>query len=198
MEVTGPLQAEIYLSASCRDLDLWTRFLDVAPDGTAFNLMSPGLDVLRASYHEGKQEPEYLEPGGVAHLKLDRMLTSNTFLAGHRIRVQISGAFFPHFSRNLQTGSSETTDSRLLPVHDSHFSQQEAPIPNCFADYSALEGFDRFGCRAPGLISTLDGFAPRPIVAARPPEIVFCLSSFAAQVLDCRCLHVQLPRAPFP
>ena len=127
MEVTGPLRAEIYLSASCRDLDLWTRFLDVAPDGTAFNLMSPGLDVLRASYHEGKQEPEYLEPGGVAHLKLDRMLTSNTFLAGHRIRLQISGAFFPHFSRNLQTGSSETTDARSFPCMIRIFHSKKHP-----------------------------------------------------------------------
>jgi putative CocE/NonD family hydrolase len=127
MEVTGPLQAEIYLSASCRDLDLWKRFLDVAPDGTALNLMSPGLDVLRASYREGKREPEYLEPGGVTHLKLDRMLTSNTFLAGHRIRLQISGAFFPHFSRNLQTGSSETTDSRPFPCVIRIFHSKKHP-----------------------------------------------------------------------
>jgi len=89
--------------------------------------MSPGLDVLRASYREGKRESEYLEPGSVAHLKLDRMLTSNTFLAGHRIRLQISGAFFPHFSRNLQTGSSETTDSRFFPCMIRIFHSKKHP-----------------------------------------------------------------------
>jgi hypothetical protein len=115
MEVTGPIRAEIYLSASCRDVDLWVRLLDVAPDGTALNLMSPGIDVLRASYREESTQPHYLQPGSITRLDLSRMLTSNTFLAGYRIRVQISGALFPHFSRNLQTGSSEITSSRTFP-----------------------------------------------------------------------------------
>jgi hypothetical protein len=43
------------------------------------------------------------------------LLTSNIFLAGHRIRAQISGAFFPHFSRNLQTGRSEISSSGPSP-----------------------------------------------------------------------------------
>jgi putative CocE/NonD family hydrolase len=114
-EITGPVRAEIYLSASCRDLDLWVRLLDVAPDGTAFNLMSPGLDVVRASYRGESLQPDYLEPGSITRLDLNRMLTSNTFLTGHRIRVQLSGAFFPHFSRNLQTGNSEIKASCAFP-----------------------------------------------------------------------------------
>jgi uncharacterized protein len=115
LEVTGPVRTEVYLSADCRDLDLWVRLLDVAPDGTAFNLMSPGLDVLRASYRNEKLQPEYLDPHAIVRLDLDRLLTSNTFLAGHRIRVQLSGAFFPHFTRNLQSGSSESTTSKAVP-----------------------------------------------------------------------------------
>lgn len=115
MEVTGPVRAEVYLSAGCSNVDLWVRLLDVAADGTALNLMSPGLDVLRASYRKESLQPDFLEPGSIIRLDLNRMLTSNTFLAGHRIRVQISGAFFPHFSRNLQTGNSEITSSRAFP-----------------------------------------------------------------------------------
>ena len=115
LEVTGPIRAEIFLSASCRDVDLWVRLLDVAPDGTALNLMSPGLDVLRASYRKESLRPDYLDGESITRLDLTRMLTSNTFLAGHRIRAQISGAFFPHFSRNLQTGNSEVTSSRTFP-----------------------------------------------------------------------------------
>src|SRR5215467_1322791 len=107
LEVTGAIQAEIFLSCNCRDTDLWVRLLDVAPDGTAFNLMSPGLDILRASHRNGSRTPELLTPDKIYLLTLDRMLTSNVFRAGHHIRVQISGAFFPHFSRNLQTGASE-------------------------------------------------------------------------------------------
>jgi putative CocE/NonD family hydrolase len=116
-EVTGPIRAEIYLSADVPDLDLWVRLLDVELDGTAYNLMSPGLDVLRTSYSSGAVKPQRLKPNRPAKLTLDRMLTSNTFLAGHRIRVQISGAFFPHFSRNLQTGASEITSSATHIAH---------------------------------------------------------------------------------
>jgi putative CocE/NonD family hydrolase len=113
VEVTGPIKSEMYVSADVKDFDLWVRLLDVAPDGTAFNLMSPGLDALRASYRDETVEPELLEPGRIYRLDLNLMLTSNAFLKGHRIRVQISGAFYPHFSRNLQTGKSEIVSSEM-------------------------------------------------------------------------------------
>jgi len=133
-EVTGPIHAEIYVSADTPDFDLWVRLLDIAPDGTAFNLMSPGLDVLRASYRNEKLQPELLKAGEIYKLTLDRMLTSNVFRAGHQIRIQISGAFFPHFSRNLQSGESEVTSSRMCPAHvriyhdPDHRSRIELPV----------------------------------------------------------------------
>lgn len=116
-EVTGPIHAEIYVSADVKDFDLWVRLLDVTPDGTAFNLMSPGLDELRASYRDETVQPKLVEPEKVYRLELNRMLTSNTFLKGHRIRVQISGAFYPHFSRNLQTGESEIYSAEMKMGH---------------------------------------------------------------------------------
>ena len=106
VEVTGRITAEIFISAPVPDLDLWARLLDVAPDGTAYNLMSPGTDVLRSSYRSGTQR-ELLAPGRVYALRLENLITSNLFRKGHRLRVQISGSFAPHFSRNLQTGQLE-------------------------------------------------------------------------------------------
>jgi uncharacterized protein len=128
-EVTGPITAEMFVSAEVKDFDLWVRLLDVAPDGTAFNLMSPGLDVLRASWRNEALKPELPEPGKIYKLTLDRMLTSNTFLKGHKIRVQISGAFYPHFSRNLQTGESEITSKdsragRIMLHHDAEHASR--------------------------------------------------------------------------
>jgi len=133
-EVTGPIHAEIYVSTDVPDIDLWVRLLDIAPNGTAFNLMSPGLDVLRASYRNEKLQPEWLKPGEAYKLTLDRMLTSNTFRAGHQIRIQISGVFYPHFSRNLQSGESEITSSATCPAHvriyhdPDHRSRIELPV----------------------------------------------------------------------
>jgi putative CocE/NonD family hydrolase len=111
-EVTGPIMAEIYLSVDAPDTDLWVRLMDVAPDGTAYNLMAPGLDVIRASYRNGGRR-ELLRPGQIYKLTLNNLLTSNLFRKGHRIRAQISTAFFPHFSRNLHTGELEATSAKM-------------------------------------------------------------------------------------
>lgn len=135
-EVTGPITAKIYFSCDCRDLDMWVRLLDVAPDGTAFNLMSPGLDVQRASYRDLTRGRQLLEPGKVYELALDHLITSNVFQKGHRIRIQISGSFFPNFSRNPQTGELEAVSAKMqkATVHvyhdEQHPSQVILPIVN--------------------------------------------------------------------
>ncbi len=134
VEVTGPIKAEIYLSCDCRDLDLWVRLLDVAPDGTAFNLMSPGLDVQRASYRDLKRGRQLLNPEQIYEVTLDRLITSNVFQNGHRIRVQISASFFPNFSRNLQNGELESVSAKMQKAniriyHDvTHPSRIVLPI----------------------------------------------------------------------
>ena len=133
-EVTGPIKAEIYLSCDCRDLDLWVRLLDVAPDGTVFNLMSPGLDVQRASYRELKRGRQLLSPEQIYEVTLDRLITSNVFQKGHRIRVQISATFFPNFSRNLHNGELESVSAKMQKAniriyHDmAHPSHMVLPV----------------------------------------------------------------------
>jgi putative CocE/NonD family hydrolase len=107
LQVSGAITAEIHASCDCRDFDLWVRLLDVYPDGRAITLMSPGNDVIRASYRDPARGRQPLEPGRVYALRLLSLMTSNVFGKGHRIRVQISASFAPHFSRNLQTGESE-------------------------------------------------------------------------------------------
>lgn len=117
LEVTGQITAEIYLSTDAPDTDLWVRLLEVAPDGTAFNLMSPGLDVIRASYRNGGPHRELLRPGQVYLLRLRNLVTSNLFRQGHRVRVQISASFFPNFSRNLHTGELESVSTAMREVN---------------------------------------------------------------------------------
>ena len=133
-EVTGPITVRIFVSCDCRDFDLWARLLDVAPDGAAINLMSPGLDVQRASYRERSRNRQLLSPGKIYELKLDKLITSNVFLQGHRIRLQISGSFAPNFSRNLQSGKSEANSAEMKKAnirvfHDAaHPSQILLPV----------------------------------------------------------------------
>ena len=113
VEVIGAMTAEIYLSSDAPDTDLWVKVFDVEPDGRAWSLMSPGLDVLRASYRDTTAGRQLLTPGKVYMLRLGDLLTANEFKKGHRIRVTIATTFFPHFSRNLHTGELETVSSRM-------------------------------------------------------------------------------------
>ncbi len=90
---------------------MWVRVQDVHPDGRAFNLMSPGNDVVRASYRDPAAGQQPLAPGQVYELRLPTLMTATRFGKGHRIRVQISASFDPHLSRNLQTGESEVASA---------------------------------------------------------------------------------------
>ena len=124
-EVIGAIEALIHLSTDARDTDLWVKVMDVAPDGTTYNLMNPGLDLIRASYRDTTTR-SLLTPNRVYPLRLTNLLTANTFKKGHRIRVYLSTTFFPHFSRNLHTGELETTSARMRTAritvhHDTRY-----------------------------------------------------------------------------
>ncbi|MEQ1472365.1 MAG: CocE/NonD family hydrolase [Candidatus Acidiferrum sp.] len=127
LELTGPIDAEIYLACDCRDADLWVRLLDVSPDGTALNLMSPGLDVVRASYREPGSGRQLLQANRIYLIALKNLITGNVFKKDHRIRIQISGSFFPNFSRNPQTGESERNSATVRKSRMTIFVDYDHP-----------------------------------------------------------------------
>jgi hypothetical protein len=96
---------------------------DVAPDSAAWNLASPGTALLRASYRDGGPERHLVREGEVVRLRFEGPLTANRFLPGHRLRIVLSGAFFPLFSVNPQTGEQEFESGRTragdIRVHHS-------------------------------------------------------------------------------
>jgi putative CocE/NonD family hydrolase len=100
LDVVGPLTMILYASSSAVDTDFVVRLSDVFPDGRAIQLQS---GMLRARYRN-LAEPELLEPGRVYRLEIDLWATANRFKAGHRLRVDIASADFPHFDRNSNRG----------------------------------------------------------------------------------------------
>jgi uncharacterized protein len=127
LEIAGPIRARMFISCDCRDTDLWVRVLDVEPAGRAYNVMSPGLDAVRASYRDLSRGRQLLEPGTIYEVRLDHLVTANVFQKGHRIRVQVSSTFFPNFSRNLHTGELETVASRRQRATIRVHHDQEHP-----------------------------------------------------------------------
>ena len=134
LEVTGPIEIELWVSSSAPDTDFVVRLLDVHPDGKAYNLMSPTLEVLRARYRNGEDRPELLEPGRPVKLRLANGLTSNVFKAGHRVGIFVTSSFHPHLDGNPNTGGAVATEERTLRaqqsvLHDSlHPSRLVLPV----------------------------------------------------------------------
>ena len=107
-EVTGPVTLDLYASSSAVDTDFTAKLVDVWPNGFAQNLTE---GILRASYRESTSEAKPIVPGKVYEYKIDMWATSNVFLKGHRIRLEVSSSNFPRFDRNLNTGKSASTSA---------------------------------------------------------------------------------------
>ncbi len=122
-EMIGQVVTEVAASATVPDFDLWVQLYDVAPDGTAWNLASPGTALLRASYRDGGPERRLVREGDIVPLRIEGPVTANRFLPGHRLRVVLSGAFYPLFSVNPQTGEQEFESSATrageIRIHQS-------------------------------------------------------------------------------
>ena len=109
VEVTGPVTAHLYVSSSAPDTDITCKLVDVHPDGRAM-LLTDGI--LRLRYRHSFTEPTLLQPDEIVPVAIDLWSTSNVFLAGHRIRVEVSSSCFPKFARNSNTGGNVATESR--------------------------------------------------------------------------------------
>ena len=107
VEVTGHLSLTLFVSSSARDTDFTGKLVDVFPDGRAIFLTD---GILRARYRNSLAEPELLTPDQVCEVTVDLSVTSNVFLPGHRIRLEVSSSNFPRFDRNTNTGGAIAED----------------------------------------------------------------------------------------
>jgi putative CocE/NonD family hydrolase len=107
VEVTGHVSLTLFVSSSARDTDVTGKLVDVFPDGRAIFLTD---GILRARYRNSLAEPELLTPDQVCEVTVDLSVTSNVFLPGHRIRLEVSSSNFPRFDRNTNTGGTIAED----------------------------------------------------------------------------------------
>jgi uncharacterized protein len=128
VEVSGPIEATLYVSSDRKDTDFTVKLIDVYPDGVAYNLDET---IQRMRYRNGYEQPvAWMEPGKVYPVTFQPMNTSNYFAAGHRIRVEISSSNFPRFDRNLNTGGNNYDEAQPLVARNSvrHSTQYPSQI----------------------------------------------------------------------
>ena len=124
LEVVGPVKAVLYVATSQRDTDFTAKLVDVFPDGSARNLTD---GILRLRYRNSLERPDPVRPGEVYAITVDAGLTSNEFLKGHRIRVEISSSNFPRFDRNPNTGAAIADETRLLKANQTIYHDRQHP-----------------------------------------------------------------------
>ena len=101
LEVTGPVTADLFVKSSAVDTDFTAKLVDVAPDGFAQDLTE---GILRMRYRASQEHAALMNPGQIYEISLDLWATSNVFLRGHLLRLEIASSNFPRFDRNLNNG----------------------------------------------------------------------------------------------
>src|SRR5437870_9903718 len=81
-------------------------------------------------YRKSQEKAELMKPGETYKVAVDLWATSNNFLAGHKLRLEISSSNFPRFDRNPNTGEE--------PEHASRFSKATNTIVHDRQHPSAL------------------------------------------------------------
>ena len=120
----GPVSATLYASSSARDTDWFMSLMEVDKDGKIFPLAGGRI---RARFRRSTKKPELLKPGQVYEYKLDLWQTGITIPAGRRLRVEVASASFPMFSRNLNTGGHNETETKYVAAEQVIHHDQRYP-----------------------------------------------------------------------
>ena len=124
MIVAGGITAELFASISTTDADFVVKLIDVEPNGESEMMVR--ANIMRGRYRNSFSEPEAFTPGKVERIEVNLTDVAHTFLAGHRIKVQVQSSWFPLFDRNPQqfidiykAGKEDFIPSQIKIFHDA-------------------------------------------------------------------------------
>lgn len=124
LTIAGPLSAKLYASTSGIDTDWFVSIMDVDEKGDIFYL---ARGTVRARFRKSTKKPEFLEKNRIYEYDIDLWQTGITFQKGHRIRIEVSSALFPIFSRNLNTGGHNEMEIDFIKADQKIFHSKKYP-----------------------------------------------------------------------
>lgn len=98
----GIAQVKLKVSSNRKDTDFNIRLTDVYPDGRSM-LLQDGTYRMRFRNGFTAGDTAAMVPNQIYDCTIDLPATCNTFLAGHRIRVDVTSSNYPRFNRNMNT-----------------------------------------------------------------------------------------------
>jgi putative CocE/NonD family hydrolase len=122
--IAGPMSAVLYASSSAKDTDWILRLGKIHKEGNALLL---GTGIIRARYRESFSEPKLLEPNKIYEYHLDMWHTGVTVDEGERLVLVVASALFPRFSRNLNTGGHNETETNYVSAKQTIYHEKDYP-----------------------------------------------------------------------
>lgn len=129
VELTGSVVAHLFVSSSAPDTDVTIKLVDVHqpsadyPEGYAMNLAH---GILRLRFRQSFEHPEPMVPGEVYAITIPSFPTSNLFLPGHRIRIEVSSSNFPHFDVNPNVDWRDTDATPQVARNTIHLGGEHS------------------------------------------------------------------------
>jgi hypothetical protein len=128
-------KATVHLFVSCdrKDTDYSIRLTDVYPDGRSM-LLAEGIRRLRFRNGYGPADTAAAVAGTIYEVIIDLPDIANTFLAGHKIRVDVSSSNYPRYDCNLNNGlamyaaGDTLIATSLVQLNTSYASYIELPL----------------------------------------------------------------------
>jgi len=124
VEVTGNVRCELWVSSDAVDTDFTAKLMDIYPNGYAL-ILTDG--VTRARYRKGFERPELMKPGKIYKVAIDLGSTSNLFLQGHKIRLDISSSNYPAFETNPNTGEMAGSWTHRIKARNTVYHEGSRP-----------------------------------------------------------------------
>jgi putative CocE/NonD family hydrolase len=121
LTVIGDLIARLHVRSSLEHTDFFVRLCDVAPDGRSINLAD---GILRLSPDRAVGT---VAADGTRAVAIPLFPTANTFLAGHRVRLQVSSGAHPLYARNLGSGEPIAKATTFVVADQEVFHDPEHP-----------------------------------------------------------------------
>ncbi|MEX2562554.1 MAG: CocE/NonD family hydrolase [Nitriliruptoraceae bacterium] len=136
LEILGAVRVHLWVSTSTVDTDVTAKLIDEYPPSRAHPLgyaLNLSDSIVRLRYRDGSPA-QLVEPDEIVQVTVELYPTGNRFVAGHRLRIDVSSSNFPRFDVNPNTGEPIGHERRRVAAdvtihHDRHHpSRVEIPV----------------------------------------------------------------------
>ena len=128
----GRIFLNLYVSSNQPDCDIAVRIVDVYPDGRNM-LITDGIKRMRFRTGYYASNETFMSSGTVYPVQIDLPFTNYTWLAGHKIKIYISGNHAVRWYVNLQNGgpmyTAGTANIAAITIHHDATYPSKITLP---------------------------------------------------------------------